>query len=46
MNNPSEDAYRKSIFYEQLVEHVFVSEVLQRNCGTRFGKLPKCYAQR
>lgn len=25
----SEDAYLKSMFYEQLVEHVFVSEVLQ-----------------
>lgn len=25
----SKDAYRKSMFYEQLVEHAFVSEVLQ-----------------
>ena len=24
-----EDTYRKSSFYEQLVEHVFISEVLQ-----------------
>lgn len=27
--NNSEDAYLKSMFYEQLVEHVFISEVLQ-----------------
>lgn len=27
--NSSEDAYLKSMFYEQLVEHVFVSEILQ-----------------
>ena len=27
--NSDEDLYRKSSFYEQLVEHVFISEVLQ-----------------
>lgn len=27
--NSADDAYLKSMFYEQLVEHVFVSEVLQ-----------------
>jgi hypothetical protein len=26
---PSEDAFRKSCFFEQLVEHAFVSEILQ-----------------
>jgi hypothetical protein len=29
MTNTSEDTYLKSSFYEQLVEHVFISEVLQ-----------------
>lgn len=33
----SEDAYRKSMFYEQLVEHAFVSEVLQE-AWYNFGK--------
>jgi hypothetical protein len=29
VTNTSDDTYLKSMFYEQLVEHVFVSEVLQ-----------------
>lgn len=37
-NTSHEDMYLKSSFYEQLVEHVFISEVLQE-VWFRFGKI-------
>ena len=39
--NTADDTYLKPTFYEQFVEHVFVSEVLQK-CGTVLGRLPRC----
>lgn len=37
LTTSADDAFLKSTFYEQLVEHVFISEVLQEACY-RYGK--------
>ncbi len=45
LTNTPDDTYLKSVFYEQLAEHVFVSEVLQE-VWYSFGKNLKCCTQR